>query len=104
MFAYAMTAVFLRRWLFRHAAAVASTAAIAMFLVAMGCIVPVIVAFATDPRHWDTADWWMLLNPLSLYIRPEQPRTLDQFTAQQPDHLPDLVRHHVLLNLRWFFA
>ncbi|MEZ6193864.1 MAG: hypothetical protein R3C45_21685 [Phycisphaerales bacterium] len=104
LFAYAMTAVFLRRWLFRHAAAVASTAAIAMFLVAMGCIVPVIVAFATDPRHWDTADWWMLLNPLGAIF---DLNSRGRWTSLQLNSLIiSLIWSGItfLLNLRWFFA
>ena len=66
LLAYAMTAVLLRRLLFRHAAAVASTSAIAIFLVAMGCIIPVILAFVMNPNNWDLhGDWWLALNPLA---------------------------------------
>jgi hypothetical protein len=65
LLAYVLTAVLLRRLLFKHAAAVASTSAIAIFLMALGCIVPVIIAFATNPTHWEMrGDWWLALNPL----------------------------------------
>lgn len=104
LFAYAMTAVFLRRWLFRHSAAVASTAAIAMFLIALGCIVPVIVAFAMDPRQWDRNDWWMLLNPLGAVfdVKPN-----GRWTSLQLNSLIiSLVWANIafLLNFRWFFS
>ncbi len=67
LLAYVLTAVLLRRWIFRHAAAVASTSAIALFLVAMGCIVPMIVVYAINPMNWDMhGDWWLALNPFSV--------------------------------------
>ncbi len=100
LLAYALTAVLLRRWLFKHAAAVASTAAIAMFLVAMGCIVPVIVAFAVDPTHWDRGDWWLALNPLAAVFEIDSGRWNN---LQQRGLMTSLIWSSVmvLLNIRW---
>ncbi len=101
LLAYAMTAVLLRRWLFRHAAAVASTSAIAIFLVAMGCIVPVIVAFAVNPTNWDIrGDWWLALNPLSPIFELDHSR----WTRLQTRGLvisSIWAAAMVLLNIRW---
>lgn len=105
LLAYAMTAVLLRRWLFRHAAAVASTSAIAIFLIAMGCIVPVILAFVMNPNNWDIhGDWWLALNPLSPIFELDnnnrwtalQTRTFFIATAWS------IIM--VLLNIRWLFG
>jgi hypothetical protein len=100
LLAYALTAVLLRRWLFKHAAAVASTSAIALFLVAMGCIVPVIVAFSLNPTNWDRhGDWWLALNPLSaifdLSSRWTDLQTRNLFIAA----IWSVVM--ILLNFRW---
>ncbi len=101
LLAYALTAVLLRRWLFKHAAAVASTAAIALFLVAMGCIVPVIIAFAQDPAQWDRADWWLALNPLGPIFEADGRGKWNDI--QQRGLLISLVWSVVMisLNIRW---
>lgn len=102
LLAYALTAVWLRRLLFKHAVAVASTSAIAVFLIAMGCIVPVIVAFATDPTLWDThSDWWLVLNPLGPIFDTGSPRGWSNL--QQRGLVISLVWSAVmiLLNIRW---
>jgi hypothetical protein len=105
VFAYVMTAVFLRRWLFHHPAAVAATAAFAMFLIALGCIVPVIIAFATNPTHWDTqGDWWMLLNPVGAMFETNH---RGRWTSLQINSLIiSFVWANVafVLNISWYFV
>lgn len=102
LLAYALTAVLLRRWLFRHTAAVASTSAIALFLVAMGCIVPVIIAFAMNPNSWDIhGDWWLALNPLCSLFELDS----GGWTRLQQRNLVISLAWSVLmivLNIGWF--
>jgi len=102
LLAYALTAVLLRRWLFKHAAAVASTTAIAIFLVAMGSIVPVIMVWVMHPNDWDIrGDWWLALNPLAPIFELDyggwsRIQTRGFFISAF------WVIVMVLLNIRWF--
>lgn len=102
LLAYCLTAVLLRRWLFRHAAAVSSTSAIAVFLIALGSIVPVIMAFVLNPNNWDiSGDWWLALNPMSPLFELDR----GGWTHRQAESLiisSTWAAAMVLLNIRWF--
>ena len=70
--------------------------------MALGCIVPVIVAFAMNPAHWDMhGDWWLALNPLGPIYGVDS-RGLWSDLQQQGLIISSVWSAvMILLNLRW---
>lgn len=64
MVAYAMTAVFIVRFLSGGLIKHEGTAAIALLLMAIGCLGPALLAFFVDPQgNWDNGILWRIGNP-----------------------------------------
>ena len=64
--AYVLTAVFIRQVVLHRKVKTTVVGAIAMLLMAGGSIIPMLIAFFSDPNGWDRdATRWMWLNPVA---------------------------------------
>jgi len=70
-YAYAMTGVLFRRLVLRDRPDVSYTGVIALFLLALGCALPLLAAFfihgSEMGRFVDNPGWWMLANPFMVF-------------------------------------
>jgi len=64
-FCYSMTALFIKNVFFRRSSRAALAAIIALFLLAGGCVIPVIIGFFVRTTPWfEISAKWFIGNPL----------------------------------------
>ena len=101
---YAMLGVGLRRALFRKNPKLGvTTAALVIGVMVIAMVVPVLIAFALDPRRWDAQEeTWLLLNPLGTFMHEGNWRRASGYDNWLFLISAAMAGLGVLVNLPWF--
>jgi hypothetical protein len=102
IYCYALSAILVRRWLFR-AVPSSFTWVLVIFLLAIGSLVPILISFLLFFQHWryDAQFHWFLANPVAAILEVAG-RTLGPHWQDYMIFAASWAGLVTLLNLPWF--